>query len=170
MGFLTAYKKVDNFIKDSCSSDNGVTTYIDMLQKNSYQNWYGICWEDTLKKLKYYRYIRNQIAHDDYASEESLISEDDIRWLEQFYSDLLNTRDPLALRAKKERQIKAAAAQKHSAAKTAGDKPANVDKTAAGQTYTDRQSAYCKAESSDKGKPKRSILKRISDFFRSLFG
>jgi len=145
MTFLTAYKKVDNLIKDAYASDSGVSTYIEEIERTSYQNWYGVRWEDTYKKLKHYRYIRNQIVHDDNASEESLCSFEDVQWLEKFYNDLLIGDDPLARRGHIVRQN--SSVHKN----TPRQKP----------VYTNNKQIPTHS--------KKSLFKRVSDFFKKLF-
>lgn len=141
MNFLTVYKKIDNFIKEAYFSDSGVSTYIEDLELGQCRNWYGISWEDTYKKLKHYRYIRNRIVHDNNASEETLCSEKDVQWLERFYNDLLNGNDPLARRWCLEKQ-------------------ANESKN----TFDGKREPLSNNDTS-----KESGFKKISNFFKRLF-
>lgn len=53
-------------------------------------------WETDYRKFKHYRYIRNQIVHENSASESSLCNINDCRWLAEFYQRILNQMDPLS--------------------------------------------------------------------------
>lgn len=54
-------------------------------------------WKQDYLKLKHYRYIRNQIAHENYAEEENMSCPEDTVWLDNFYNRIMNQTDPLAL-------------------------------------------------------------------------
>lgn len=54
-------------------------------------------------QLKHYRYIRNQIAHENYAHESDMCSFKDTAWLDEFYQHIIGQTDPLALCYKKTR-------------------------------------------------------------------
>lgn len=47
--------------------------------------------------MKYYRHIRNQIAHEVDATEEMICSLEDTIWIEEFYQRILQQTDPLAM-------------------------------------------------------------------------
>lgn len=48
----------------------GVTGYIEDMEKKTNGSYYVPGWRNDYLKLKHYRYIRNQIAHEDYADED----------------------------------------------------------------------------------------------------
>lgn len=50
-----------------------------------------------MKNLKHYRWVRNQISHEPGCSEENMCEPEDARWLDRFYSRIMNQTDPLAL-------------------------------------------------------------------------
>ena len=54
-------------------------------------------WEQDLKQLKHYRWVRNQIAHKPDCTEEDLCSFVDEEWILGFYDRIMNQTDPLAL-------------------------------------------------------------------------
>lgn len=54
-------------------------------------------WVSDYKNLKHYRYIRNQIVHENNINEDSICNEDDLMWVEQFHKRIINQTDPLAL-------------------------------------------------------------------------
>jgi hypothetical protein len=54
-------------------------------------------WENDLKQLKHYRWVRNQIAHNPDCTEENMCDASDAQWLADFHSRIVNQTDPLAL-------------------------------------------------------------------------
>jgi hypothetical protein len=95
MRFLEAYKKLDNLCKDIY--ENGVSSYINEMDKNRYDYSQIANWDLDYQNLKRYRYIRNQIVHQSNVYESDLTNENDIRWIEDFYQRILRRTDPLAL-------------------------------------------------------------------------
>lgn len=95
MGFMSTYKHLDNL----CSDMNGigVTGYIEDMEDSLNGKFHVPDWENDYRQLKHYRYIRNQIAHETYADEENMCSEEDEEWLDDFYDRIMNQTDPLAL-------------------------------------------------------------------------
>lgn len=97
MSFMEEYKRLDNLCKDIFLSANGVTEYINCMEQSNYRNINVSNWKNDLKKLKHYRYIRNQIAHENNVTEESLCTIADTAWIKNFYERIMNQTDPLAL-------------------------------------------------------------------------
>ena len=97
MSFLESYKHLDNLCKDMYGSEKGVTTYIEIMEHTSGGSYRINGWDSDYKNLKHYRYIRNQIVHENYASEDSMCTGSDTAWINNFYSRILNRTDPLAL-------------------------------------------------------------------------
>ncbi len=97
MGFLDEYKKLDNLCKDAFKSDKGVTAYIQQMEMLTDTRFKPDCWYNDYKKLKHCRHIRNQIAHDNYATEANTSTPDDVKWVKQYYSRILNSEDSLTL-------------------------------------------------------------------------
>ena len=54
-------------------------------------------WNEYLKTLKHYRWVRNRIVHDPGCTEENMCDPGDAVWLDNFYSRIINRTDPLAL-------------------------------------------------------------------------
>ena len=75
----------------------GVTGYLEDMDRKSGAGLQVTGWWDDYRQLKYYRHIRNQIAHENNATEEGLCSEDDSAWIEAFHHRILDRTDPLAL-------------------------------------------------------------------------
>lgn len=95
MGFMKSYKRLDNLCKDTNAS--GVTGYIQDMEQETNGKFYVAGWEDDCSRLKRYRHIRNQIAHENDADEDDLCSAGDTAWIEDFYRRVIEQTDPLAL-------------------------------------------------------------------------
>ena len=95
MGFMQSYKRLDNLCRDM--NGVGVTGYLEDMDRKSGAGLQVTGWWDDYRQLKYYRHIRNQIAHENNATEEGLCSEDDSAWIEAFHHRILDRMDPLAL-------------------------------------------------------------------------
>lgn len=95
MGFMNSYKRLDNLCKDM--NGKGVSGYIEDMERNPNGNYFIADWKNDYKTLMHYRYIRNKIAHDNYAEEANMCSDKDTEWLETFYKRILNQCDPLSL-------------------------------------------------------------------------
>ena len=96
MEFLDTYKRLDNLCKDLLGSSVGITSYIKEMEECRVYAYKIKNWETDYRKLKHYRYIRNQIVHENSASESSLCNINDCRWLAEFYQRILNQMDPLS--------------------------------------------------------------------------
>lgn len=94
MGFMNSYKRLDNLCRDM--NGKGVTGYIEDME-SKFNTSFIPGWNDDYHKLKNYRYIRNQIAHENYANENNMCSDSDTQWIENFYERILNRTDPLAV-------------------------------------------------------------------------
>lgn len=94
--FLQKYKELDNLCKDLLNSEKGVSSYIESMEQCAYSRKI-VGWEDDYRNLKKYRYMRNRIVHENNVDEETLCSETDEMWLEQFHERIINCEDPLAL-------------------------------------------------------------------------
>lgn len=101
------YKTVDKICKDKFLSQSGVNQYIAEMERNfSYGRSVISSWNDDYYKLKHMRWLRNKIAHE---SDATSCNWDDIAWLKEFHSRLVNRQDPLALLAKFNREQEKAA-------------------------------------------------------------
>ena len=95
MGFMNLYKKLDNLCRDM--NGIGITGYIEDMEHKQNGAHHVPEWKDDYYQLKHYRYIRNQIAHENYADEENMCSDKDEIWIENFYHRIMTQSDPLAL-------------------------------------------------------------------------
>lgn len=78
----------------------GVTGYIEDMEHIANGEYYVPGWKEDYFQLKHYRYIRNQIAHENYADEDNMCSDEDAVWIENFYKRIMVQSDPLALHYK----------------------------------------------------------------------
>lgn len=101
MSFMQSYKRLDNLCKDLFRSSQGVTSYIEAMEKCRRGANAIAQWKTDYLKLKHYRYIRNRIAHDNNADESLLCKKEDARWIDGFYNRIVNGQDPLTLYRKK---------------------------------------------------------------------
>lgn len=61
---MESYKHLDKICREIFNSDKGITTYIDTMQEINDGNRKLPFWDDVLRKLKNYRYMRNMYVHD----------------------------------------------------------------------------------------------------------
>lgn len=94
MGFMNSYKRLDCLCKER--NGIGVTGYIESMERIPNGQDSVVGWKDDYYKLKHYRHIRNRIAHETDADEETLCSPQDAAWIENFYQRILAKKDPLA--------------------------------------------------------------------------
>lgn len=94
--FMESYKHLDKICREIFNSEKGVTTYIDAMKEINDGNRYVPLWNETLYKLKHYRYIRNNYVHEVGTSQYDICTADDIEWLNNFYKEIIQTTDPLA--------------------------------------------------------------------------
>lgn len=95
IGFMQSYKRLDILCRDM--NGIGVTGYIEDMDRTVNGARYVSNWDSDYRQLKYYRHIRNQIAHEVNATEENLCSSKDVAWIEEFYQHILRQTDPLAV-------------------------------------------------------------------------
>lgn len=96
--FLKEYTKFDNYLQGYFSSEKGVTTYIEELDRlfKKYKVKINGIHEDY-KKLKNLRWKRNKIAHEsDYMDVEFVIQED-IDFIYDFIGRINCKKDPLSI-------------------------------------------------------------------------
>ena len=79
------------------SDNRGVSSYIDEMEHTIKGTRYVPSWNEDLKKLNHYRWVRNQISHEPNCTEANMCEPDDALWLDNFYERIMNRTDPLAL-------------------------------------------------------------------------
>ncbi|MBE6974310.1 MAG: hypothetical protein E7436_02315 [Ruminococcaceae bacterium] len=95
MGFMEAYKRLDRLCADIMKNGRGISAYIEEMSRIPGAVWRVPGWENDLKKLKNYRWIRNQIAHETDCDERNMCSDEDELWLEDFHRRIMEGTDPL---------------------------------------------------------------------------
>ena len=97
MGFIDSYKHLEKLCGEILNDDRRVSAYIDEMLKTPNGAFYVRGWNEDLKKLKHYRFVRNQISHEPGCNEMNMCEPDDELWIENFYARIMNGTDPLAL-------------------------------------------------------------------------
>lgn len=97
MGFINSYKHLEKLCGEVFGDDRRISAYIDKMQKISDGSYCVSTWNEDLKRLKHYRWLRNQISHEPNCTEENMCSPKDELWLNDFYSRIITQRDPLTL-------------------------------------------------------------------------
>lgn len=97
MGFMDSYKHLEKFCNDLSDDNRGITAYINEMENTPKGPLCVKGWDEDLKKLKHYRWIRNKISHDPECNESNMCVPSDCVWLNNFYSRFLKQTDPLSL-------------------------------------------------------------------------
>ena len=93
MDYIDSYKRLDQLCRDMFRTKDGVTEYINQMDRvisriNSKQDW-----RNFYSRLKYQRRLRNNLVHNTDCSE---CTEEDIDEIEYFFELILKQEDPLA--------------------------------------------------------------------------
>ena len=113
MNFMNSYKQLEKLCNEMYADKNGVSVYIDEMEGKPRGAYSVSGWENDLKQLKHYRWVRNKISHEPNCSEENMCERGDELWLDNFYKRIMNGNDPLAL-YRKAKSVKPAVAKKTS--------------------------------------------------------
>ena len=97
MSFIDSYKRLEKLCSEMYDDNHGVSSYIDEMINNPIGSRYVCGWDEDLKHLKHYRWVRNQIVHEPDCSEENMCEYGDSEWLNDFHSRIMSGNDPLAL-------------------------------------------------------------------------
>ncbi len=100
MGFIDSYKRLEKLCSEMYGDNHGLSAYIDEMLAKSHGFCFVPGWNEDLKQLKHYRWVRNQIAHEPGCTEKNMCEHGDAKWLDDFYSRIMNQTDPLTLYAK----------------------------------------------------------------------
>ena len=100
MGFIESYKHLEKLCGEVMNDDRRISAYIDEMINTPRGSFLVRGWDNDLKQLKHYRWIRNQIAHEPDCTEQNMCESGDTEWLDDFYSRIMNQIDPLTLYAK----------------------------------------------------------------------
>lgn len=97
MSFIDSYKRLEKLCSEMYGDNHGVSTYIDEMLGKPNGSYYVSGWNEDLKQLKHYRWVRNQIVHEPGCTEENMCEPGDVQWLDDYYSRIMSTDDPLAV-------------------------------------------------------------------------
>ena len=97
MGFIDSYKHLEKLCGEVLNDDRRVSAYIDEMLSTPRGSYYVRTWDEDLKNLKHYRWVRNQISHEPGCTEQNMCTRKDELWLDEFYSRIMNQTDPLSL-------------------------------------------------------------------------
>ncbi len=103
MSFMDSYERLDNLCKTFPDYPKGISSYIEIMERSHQFQYKCPGWSSDYDKLKKYRYIRNQIAHDNGVYEDEMCDYGDEEWLENFRQRLLEQTDPLGQYYKSQR-------------------------------------------------------------------
>ena len=95
MGFMNSYKQLDKICRET--NDIGVTGYLKDMERKPNGVHCVPGWKNDYYKLKQYRHIRNQIAHETDVDENTICSKEDTAWVDGFYHRMIKGSDPLSL-------------------------------------------------------------------------
>lgn len=125
MGFIEAYKRLEKLCGDALGDSRCMSAYIDEMKNTPRGSYLVRGWDDDLKRLKHYRWVRNQISHEPNCTEANMCEPGDVAWLNDFYSCIMTQTDPLALYAKatKPRPVQKPEAHAYSEPEKNSEKP-----------------------------------------------
>jgi len=93
--FLESFKRAEKLCSDMYGEAHGITVYINNMERAMAQGAGTVPgWRDYYNTLKHIRWVRNNLVHE---VNPNSASSDDLRSIRNFYDDVLNRRDPLAL-------------------------------------------------------------------------
>ncbi|MBP5303914.1 MAG: hypothetical protein J6Z00_03405 [Clostridia bacterium] len=97
VNYFDLYKQLDNAIKQSFQTKDGVTEYINRMVENSLKGAaYIKNWDAQLKALKRLRWIRSQLAHE-VSFDSDICNQQDYNNLSAFYRNFQTFKDPLRM-------------------------------------------------------------------------
>ncbi len=97
MGFIDSYKRLEKLCNEIYGDNHGLSSYIDEMINDPIGSYYVSGWNENLKQLKHYRWMRIQIVHEPDCTEGNMCELEDVLWLDNFHSHIMNQTDPLAL-------------------------------------------------------------------------
>ena len=101
MKFIDSYKKLEKICSEKYGENHGLSLYIDEMINIPSGEAVVPGWDEDLKQLKHYRWMRNKIVHDPECNEADMCEKSDVKWLENFYSRILSEKDPLSVYQRK---------------------------------------------------------------------
>ena len=113
MVFIESYKHLEKLCGDMLQTQHGISAYIDDMGNTTKGSYLVQGWDEDFKRLKNYRWIRNQIAHEPNCTEENMCEYGDAQWIDDFYDRIMNQSDPLAMYRKATRPQPVAKPKQH---------------------------------------------------------
>ena len=95
MSFNESYKRLEKLCNEIYGDNHGISRYIEEMKNTPSGSRYVGEWDEDLKQLKHYRWVRNQIAHEPDCTEENMCELSDTQWLDDFHARLMSSNDPL---------------------------------------------------------------------------
>ena len=80
MGFIESYKHLEKLCGEVLNDDRRISAYIDEMINTPRGSYLVKGWDDDLKQLKHYRWVRNQIAHEPDCTEQNMCEPCDTVW------------------------------------------------------------------------------------------
>lgn len=97
MNFIDSFKRLEKLCNEIYGDIHGVKKYIEEMSSIPMGARYVQGWDEYLKKLKHYNWVRNQISHEPGCSEANMCKPGDAEWICAFYSLIMEGEDPLTL-------------------------------------------------------------------------
>lgn len=97
MCFIESYKRLEKLCGEILDDERCISAYIDEMLNTSSGSSLISGWDDDLKNLKHYRWVRNKIVHEPNCTEQNMCNPNDVEWIENFYMRIMKQNDPLAL-------------------------------------------------------------------------
>jgi hypothetical protein len=97
MGFMDSYKRLEKLCGEVMDDNRRVSAYIDEMLRTPRGSYLVRGWDEDLKRLKHYRWVRNEIVHNPTCTEETMCEWEDVQWIMDFHTRIMNQTDPLAL-------------------------------------------------------------------------
>ena len=95
--FQEQYKRLDKLCKDMYSSSEGVSAYLEAMDKTPFlERRYVADWDDIHKRIKRARWMRNKLAHE-ISIDSDFCKQEDVIFISDFYKKILACNDPLAV-------------------------------------------------------------------------
>lgn len=131
--FFEEYKRLDKLCREIFGSEKGVGEYINQMESIADRGRRCVpTWDRDYKRLKHWRLLRNQLAHD----ESAVCEEEDLVQLQEFYDRIFAIEDPLAILRKEEHRTEPSKPSRMPVTPTYRSKANNKTKTNFGFVLT----------------------------------
>ncbi len=171
MGFIESYKHLEKLCGEILNDDRRVSAYIDEMLNTPRGSYLVSGWDNDLKQLKHYRWVRNQISHEPNCTEENMCEPGDTEWLDDFYSRIMDQTDPLTLydKATKPRPVQKPT-QRYTYYQTTTNNPTSTNTTATTSNSVKTSTQTYKQETYTYSKPVKNKKKSSKHIGCIVFG